>query len=51
MEFEGIRTASRHRDHYVLKNSNGIHEASMLKSGWCSCIRRDSSRWSFFWPM
>ena len=22
----------------------------MLRSGWCCCIRRDSSRWSSFWP-
>jgi len=39
-----------HIDHYVLKSSTGIDKPSTLRSGWCSCIKRDSSRWSFFWP-
>jgi len=30
--------------------SKGIDEPSMLRSRWCCCIRRDSSRWSSFWP-
>jgi len=27
-----------------------MDEPSTLRSGWCCCIRRDSSRWSSFWP-
>jgi len=26
-----------------------MDEPSTLRSGWCCYIRRDSSRWSFFW--
>jgi len=33
MQFEGIRTVLRHRDHYVLKSSKGIDAPSMLRSG------------------
>jgi len=48
MQFEGIRTVLHHGGHDVLKSSKGIKEPLMLRSGWCSCIRRDSSRWIFF---
>jgi len=41
MQFEGIRNVLCHRDHYVLKCSKWIDEISMLRSSWCSCIRRD----------
>jgi len=51
MQFEGIRTVLPHRDHFMLKSNKGIDKPSTLRSGWCSCIRRDSSRWSFFCPM
>ena len=40
----------RHIDHYVLKSSRGMDEPSTLRSGWYCWIRRDSSRWSSFWP-
>jgi len=33
-----------------VKSSKGLDEPLMLRSVWCCCIRRDSSRWSFFWP-
>jgi len=42
MQFEGILTVLRHRDQYVLKSSKGMDELSMLRSGCCSCITRDS---------
>ena len=38
-----------HIDNYVLKRSKGIDKPWTLRSGWCCCIRRHSSRWSFFW--
>jgi len=40
----------RRIDRYVLKSSRGMDEPSTLRSGWYCCIRRDSSRWSSFWP-
>jgi len=40
----------RHIDHYVSKSSRGMDEPSALTSGWYGCIKRDSSRWSCFWP-
>jgi len=51
MQFEGIRTVLHDRDQYVWKSSKGIDQPSMLRSGWYSCIGRDSSKQIFFWLM
>jgi len=50
MQVSGICTVLCHIHHYVL-NSKGIDEPSMLRSDWYCYIRRDLSRWSFFWLM
>ena len=43
MQFRAFVLLLRHIDHYVLKSSRGMDEPP-LRSGWCCCIRRDSSR-------
>ena len=50
VRFECTRAILCNKDYYVLNNCKEMDEPLTLKSTWCSCIKRDLSKISFFWP-